>query len=79
VSPVPRHIRLLRDAFPALPIRVLYRGTGSVLYRGTGSSGYVLAKSSGAAAHSRTNPTVPDMVESAVVAGVVDVAAVRLA
>ena len=70
VSPVPRHIRLLRDAFPTLPIRVLYRDSGQ---------GRVYARSDDAASKTWRNLSVPEMVGAAIAAGVTDVAAVRLA
>ena len=70
VSPVPRHIRLLRDAFPTLPIRVLYRISGP---------SRVYAQSNGAVSKTWSSLSVPEMVGVAVAAGVTDVAAVRLA
>jgi hypothetical protein len=72
VSPVPRHIRLLRTAFPTLPIRVLYRGSGQGRVD-AGSSAGPNSKSW------RNSLSVPEMVGAAIAAGATDVAAVQLA
>lgn len=79
VSPVPRHIRLLRAAFPTLPIRVLYRREGRGRVHGLWSHGE-------AAKFWRNSLSVPEMVGVAaseavlgIGAGATDVAAVQLA